>query len=203
MKAKQFVIVLHLSRVVALFLIFCRHVVQAMTNNAWFPSPSPTLSLVTTHLDNLQASQARALTRAEGAAAARDLDLKKAVDDMTGLKAHVLGVILQNPSQAALIAESAGMQLKKTGGRKKPYLSALMGPSPGEVLVRAKAVKGAGAYEWMYSLDGGKTWLAMGTSTVAEHSVTGLAVGPVLFRFRTTKKNTTGDWSQTLAFNVH
>jgi len=203
MKAKQFVIVLQLSKVVAVLLVFCRHVVQAMTNNVWFPDPSPTLQGVTAHLDDLQSSQARALTRAEGAAAARDLDLKQVVDDVKRLAWYVTSILLQNPGQEAVIAESAGFTLRKASRATKPFLAASMGPSPGQVIVRAKAIKGAGAYEWQYSVDGGESWLAMGTSTVANHGVTGLGQGTVLFRFRTTRKNTTSDWSQTLSFHVH
>ena len=83
-------------------------------------------------------------------------------------------------------------------------LAALMAPvTPGEVLVRAKAVKGRASYEWQYSIDGGKTWLAMGTTTVANTSLPGMTAGAALmFRFRTTVKKTTSDWSATVSFTV-
>ncbi len=74
--------------------------------------------------------------------------------------------------------------------------------APGEVIVRAKAVKGA-SYEWQYSLDGGKTWIAMGTTTVANTTLLGMTVATtVMFRFRTTVKKTTSDWSPTISFFV-
>ncbi len=73
--------------------------------------------------------------------------------------------------------------------------------TPGEVLVRAKAVLRA-SYEWQYSLDG-KTWLAMGTTTVANTSLLGMTVGTtVWFRFRTTVKKTTSDWVPPISFFV-
>jgi hypothetical protein len=112
-------------------------------------------------------------------------------------------VVNQNPGQAATIIESAGLFQKLVTLPKKPILAAVMAPvTPGEVLVRARAVKRA-SYEWMYSLDGGKTWLPMGTTTVANTSLLGMTVGTtVLFRFRTTVKKTTSDWSPALSFFV-
>jgi hypothetical protein len=194
---------LNLPRAIALLIVFVQHVVQAMTNNPWFTSLTALLAQTAADLAALQAAQATAMTRAKGAAEARNDKRKVVVDDLMLLKSGVQTVVNQNPGQAATIIESAGMFQKKVTVPSKQNLAAAMAPvSPGEVLVRAKAVKGA-AYEWQYSLDGGKTWLAMGTTTVANTSVLGMTVGStVLFRFRTTVKRTTSDWSPTLSFFV-
>jgi hypothetical protein len=196
-------IVLKLPRVVALLIVFVQHVVQAMTNNPWFVSLAALLATTSADLAALQAAEAAALTRAKGAAAARNDKRKVVVDDLILLKNGVQTVVNQNPGQAATIIESAGMFQKKVTARSKPHLAAAMARvNPGEVLVRAKAVKGA-SYEWQYSLDGGKTWLPAGTTTVANTSVLGMTVGTtLLFRFRTTLKKTTSDWSPTISFFV-
>ncbi|HTB76941.1 MAG TPA: hypothetical protein VK762_27040 [Polyangiaceae bacterium] len=195
-------IALNLSKVVALLIIFAQHVVQAMTNNPWFPSLTALLITTTADLAALQAAEATALTRAKGAREARDDKKRVLVEDLVLLKNGVWAVVLQNPGQAATIIESAGMFQEVVTRRYKPNLAAATTVTPGEVLVRARAVKGA-AYEWQYSPDGGVTWIAMGITTVANTGVSGLTVGgSYLFRFRTTVKKATGDWSPPLRFFV-
>ena len=196
-------IALYLPKVIALFIIFAQHVVQAMTNNPWFTSLAALVATTGTDLATLLAAQAKALTKAKGAAEARNDAKKIVVDDLKLLKSGVQTVVNQNPGQAATIIESAGLFQKKVTLPNKPYLEALKAPvTPGEVLVRAKAVKGA-CYEWQYSLDGGRTWLSMGTTTEANTSVLGMTQGStVLFRFRTTVKRTTSDWSPTISYFV-
>src|SRR6185312_11161264 len=138
-----------------------------------------------------------------GAAEARD-DAKKLVyDDLLLIKSGVQTIVNQNPSQASTIIESAGLFQKKATLPFKPELDARMAPvNPGEILVRARAVKRA-SYEWQYSLDGGKTWLPMGTTTVANTSLLGMTAGAnLMFRFRTTVKKTTSDWSAALSFTA-
>jgi hypothetical protein len=201
---KHISIALNLPKVVAALLLFGRHVVQAMTNNAWFPNPDPPLNLVSVHLDALEQAEALALGRAVGAVAARDLARKAVEDDLVGLKGHALGVANQHPAQAVAIIASAGMAVKRSGTHQKPDLEVTKGAAVGEALVRAKSSGRGAAYEWQYSIDGGASWVSAGTTTVASITVGGLTVGvAVLFRFRTTLKRTTGDWSQTVLFVVH
>jgi len=196
-------IALKLPKVIALLIVFIQHVVQSMTNNPWFASMAALVATTGTDLAALITAQAKALTKAKGAAEARNDAKKVVIDDLKLLKSGVQTVVNQNPGQAATIIESAGFFQKKVTLPSKPYLEALMAPvTPGEVLVRARAVKRAG-YEWQYSLDGEKTWLAMGTTTVANTSLLGMTAGTtVLFRFRTTVKKTTSDWSPAISFFV-
>ena len=196
-------IALYLPRVIALFIVFAQHVVQAMTNNPWFASLAALVATTGTDLAALLAAQAKALAKAKGAAEARDDAKKIVVDDLKLLKSGVQTICNQNPGQAGTIIESAGFFQSKVTLPHKPNLEAVKAPvTPGEVLVRARAVKRA-SYEWQYSLDGGKTWLSMGTTTVANTSLLGMAVGTtVWFRFRTTLKKTTSDWSPAISYFV-
>jgi len=196
-------IALNLPRVIALFILFVQHVVQSMTNNPWFASMAALVATTGTDLAALITAQAKALTKAKGAVEARNDAQKVVIDDLKLLKSGVQTVVNQNPGQAATVIESAGLFQKKVTLPSKPNLEALMAPvTPGEVLVRARAVKRA-SYEWQYSLDGGKTWLAMGTTTVANTSLLGMTPSTtVLFRFRTTVSKTTSDWSPTISFFV-
>jgi hypothetical protein len=180
-----------------------QNIVLMMTGSAWFGSLLQVLGEVTTDLDDLQVAQATSLTRAKGSASARDDKKKKVIDDLTGLAQAVQKIVDQNPGVAATITAEAGMFQKRSSARSKPELAAAMGAAPGQVTVRAKAVRGS-AYEWQYSIDGGLTWMVAGLTTVAHTSVAGLAQGTTcLFRFRTTRGSVTGDWSQIASLYVH
>jgi hypothetical protein len=203
MKTKVPQIALLLPRAIALFILFVQHVVQAMTNNPWFSTMAALVATTATDLAALVLAQAKAVSKVKGAVEARDDARKLVYDDILLIKSGVLSIVNQNPSQAATIIESAGLFQKKNTLPFKPELDARMAPvSPGEVLVRARAVKGA-SYEWQYSIDGGKTWIAMGTTTVANTSLPGMTAGAnLMFRFRTTVGRTTSDWSAALSFTA-
>jgi hypothetical protein len=196
-------VVLKLPDAVPKLILRGRHIVLVMTDGVWFSALLPLLAVVTKDLDDLLAAEATARTRAQGAASARDVTKKKVIDDLTGLAREVQNIVDQQPGEAATITEAAGMFQKRSSARAKANLAAVMGPSPGQVIVRARAVKGA-SYEWQCSTDGGVTWVAVGLTTVANTSVAGLARGTTcLFRFRTTRRDVTGAWSQTLSFYVY
>ncbi len=197
-------VALNLPTVVPSLIVYGRHMVQAMTNNPWFPSPFPPLDLVTADLDALEAAEVTTRSRAKGTVAIRNLK-RRAVDaDLIGLKGYVQWIADQHPADAEAVITSAGMAPKRFTPRQKPELSARMGEVPGEVLLRAKAAGKVVAYMWQSSSDGGTTWDGLGTTTVADTSVVGLAAGAsYLFRFCTTIKKTTGEWSQAIRFLVH
>lgn len=196
-------VVLKLPDAVPALILRGRNIVLVMTESAWFSSLLPLLAGVAADLDDLMAAEVTVLTRANGAAAARDDKKKRVVDALTGLAAKVQSIVDQQPGEAATITAAAGMFQKKSSARPKPNLAATLGPTPGQVLVRAKAVKGS-AYEWECSTDGGATWVALRLTTVANTSVEGLTRGTTcLFRFRTTRRNVTGSWSQSISFYVH
>jgi hypothetical protein len=200
---KQNPIALNLPKAVGPLIVFGRHVVLVMTGNTWFPSPSPALATVTTDLDALESSQATALTRAKGSAAARNLKKKTVQVDLKALAAYVSTIAAQNADKATAIILSAGMKPKDYTRPAKAPLAALMGPTPGEILLRAKAVGRGAAYEWQYSPDG-KTWVAAGTTTVANTSIQGMTAGTTYqFRFRATLKQVTGNWVQIISFLAH
>lgn len=205
MKTKHHPIALNLPRIVALLIVYGRHVVKMMTDSksTWFPAPTPDLATVTADIDALEAAQAVALTRTKGSAAVRDDKQKTVEDDLVGLKGYAYTVIAQHADKADIIAAAAGMSLKQFGKRSKDDLEAFDGEGLLEVVLRARAVPGGkrAAYEWQVSSDGGKSWTSLGVTTVADTVVPGLVPGTsYMFRYRTTQKRTTSDWSQTITF---
>jgi len=201
---QRFSISLKLPSIVALLGAYGRHVVLSMTNNKWFPSPTPPLATVSSDLDALDAAETLAKGGAKGTASARNTKKKPVVNDIHGLKGYVEIIANENAGQEIEIIESAGFTAKPPARRNKPPLRAFMGPLPGEVILRAKAVGKRAAYEWQVSSDGGKTWVSFATTTVADTSILNLTPGQTYcFRFRSTVKKTTSDWVQPISFLVH
>jgi hypothetical protein len=197
-------IALRLPRVAPLLIVFARQIVQAMTGNPWFPSPTPDLATVAAAIDALDESEVLVRTRVKGAAAARNVKKKEVERALRALKRHVEGIADQDVSNGAAIIESAGMTPKKHTPRHKLPLSARMGTAPDQVILRAKSLRRPASYEWQYSDDGGETCIGAGTTTVADTIVRGLSPARTYcFRFRTTVKRTTGEWSQVIHFVVH
>jgi hypothetical protein len=201
---KRHPVALNLPRTVPLLIIHARHVVLAMTDNAWFPAPTPALADVSARIDALEAAEVAVRTRAIGAVPVRDLCRGEVEEDMLALGAYVRQIATQHREAANAIITSAGLSPKRYSRAPKPDLAASMGSSSDEVALCAKSRGRGTAYEWQYSLDGGQTWIAAGVTSIASTSIFGLALGTAyLFRFRTTRRRATSEWSQTIRFIVH
>jgi len=178
-------------------------IVDSMTGNTWFPSPSPTLATVKTAIVNLSNAQVAAMTRAMGKVTVRDDERAALVLLLQELRAYVQKIADANRESAASIIASSGMSVKKHPVFPPREFAAKQGPTSGTVkLVAPRAAQRAG-YEWGMSTDGGKTWLGLPFTLQAKTLVTGLVPGAtVLFRYRPTTKGGGGDWSQTISFIV-
>jgi hypothetical protein len=126
------------------------------------------------------------------------------VTDVRALCAYVQTIADANEAQSAAIIESAGMSTRNAGARSKADLEATMGPGVGLVMLRAKAAARHAAYEFQYSADAGKTWIALPVTTLADTSAASLVVGSSYeFRVRSTIGRVASDWSQVITFLVH
>jgi hypothetical protein len=178
-------------------------IVAAMTGNASFPSPEPTLSAVSFALNELETAEAAALARTKGAATARNQKRAALVAELAQLKAYVQKQADINLATAATVIQSAAMVVRKVPVRTKRVFTAKQGILSGSVtLVTASAARRA-SYEWEYSSDGGKTWLLMPATLQAKTSITGLQSGSTyMFRYRAILKAGAEDWSQPISFLV-
>ena len=174
-----------------------------MTGNPVFPNPVPTLAAVSTAVGNLATAETEALTRNRTAVALRDEKLAVVTVMLQELRGYVQSVADASPPTAASIIESAGMALRKRGVRPPRVFAVKPGPVSGSVNVVAARVGPRASYEWQYSPDGGKTWLAAPPTTKASTVITGLTpVTIVEFRYRAVTPSGVADWSQPLALNV-
>ena len=204
-KFKRFVIALLLPQNVAALIIFGRQVWAAVAANAaYFVTPSPSVAAATANLDALEQAEALVPHGGTPAVAARNLKQAAVETDLKMFKAYLLALCMLSPALAEAMIAASCLRMGKATPRSKPFLSAKMGAAPHQIILRAKAVaKRAVSYLWQYSLDGGTTWVTIGTSTDA--STIFLDATPktaYLFRFQATIKQTTIAPSQSIPFTT-
>lgn len=174
---------------------YTQRVLQCMTGNAWFPSPSPSLAAVASALADFGSAAVAVQTRTRGTREVRDEKLKVLSGLLKRLKAYVQGVADDHPENAASIIESSGFNIKKKGAYAKPPFAVKPGKVRGSVGMAVRSAGDRAAYLWGWSLDG-ETWETRGT-TQASTDIVGLPSGKVcLFRVRvTTPEGGEGNWS--------
>ena len=186
-------------------VILARFIVGRMTGNPWFAAPSPDLGVVEAAIEDLAVAQAAAMTRSKGSAQARDGKRAVLAAQLDQLRSYVQSVACANPEQATSIIESAGMHVKKRSGPPGRVFTAKSGRVLGDVDVVAPRAASRAGYEFQYSLDGGATWLGLPApfTTKATVTVQGLTPGVrAHFRYRSTVRGVTGDWSQVVTMLV-
>ena len=195
---------LDLPIVVSALINLVGAVVAALTNNPHFPNPTPSLTVLKAALAALVTAENNALTRVKGAVVQRNAAKKALVQLLQLLKANVQSTADADPESSLLIIEGSGLTVRKTPVRQPRVFAATAGATSGTVkLVAASAGKRA-SYEWQYSADAGKTWVAAPPSIQAKTVIPGLPAGTsVQFRYRAvTPKTGAEDWSAPLTMMV-
>jgi len=191
------VAILKLPKVVAQIITFVQGVVTAMTGNPKFPSPSPALSLVTAAIAALAVAESAALTRAKGTATTRNDKKAALVALLQSLRTYVQNVADADTENSANIIQSAGFAVKKTAVHKPRTFEVVQGALSGTAKVVCPTAAHRASYDWEYSTDAGKTWIALPSTLQAKTSITALAQGStVMVRFRAVTKAGVADWSQ-------
>ena len=197
------VAVLKLPTKVAGLAANAQQIVTTMTGNAAFPSPAPALATVTTAINDFQTAEAAALARTKGAAATRNAKRKALVQLLEQLKTYVQTVADASVADGEGIILSAGMAVRKTAIHPPRVFSAEQGDVSGSVKLIASAAAKRASYNWQYSIDGGKTWVAMPGTLQAKTTVAGLTAGTtVQFRYQALTKDGEGNWSQVVSLLV-
>ena len=204
-KVRRIIAVLKLpQRRVPLYVSRARAIVEAVGRSAWFPSPEPSLAVVTTAIDDLAAAEAATLTRAMDTVSLRDTKRDALAALLEHLRIYVQAIADANPEHAATIIQSAGMSVKDARG-PGPRVFRVKTKGGGVVDVILPSAGDRAAYEVQYSLDGGKSWLGVPQAVTNKTTVTvrGLKPGStVSFRYRATVKGVTGDFSDVITVIV-
>ena len=146
-----------------------------------------------------------------GAAKARGAAFDALLTAAEQLRAYVEALCANlSVEQATALAAAAGMKIALSPIHSKPILQANRGSLSGNVVLIANALllagKGRGRkfFNWAWSADGGKTWVALPPTTDATTSVSGLTpLTTYLFRVSANTRKVEGAWSQAVSLIVH
>jgi len=197
----RFVVVLLLPTSVPALVKLAQAILAGLTNNAFFTTPNPPLSTLSTLIARVDAAETAVKTRAQGTVEARNVAKAALAQALHDVKAYVEGIANANPEQAEAMIASAALRSKKISPRIKAELAVTAGDVSGTARILAKAVARRAAYDWQLSTDGGKTWTSLPQTLQARTTVVGLPVGTSCsFRFRALTRTGAGDWSQTVAY---
>ncbi len=196
------VAVLKLPKPAAKVAAVARFVVDRMTANPSFPSPSPPLATVEADIADVLAANAAVLFRTRGTRQARDAALRRLRDHLRALAAYVQAVADANPGEAEAVIASAGIDVKRPSPRDKPPLRAIQGPRSGVAVLVAKSAGDRASYEWRYSTDG-RSWQSGGRTIQARTVLEGLAPDTRhFFQLRVQTKDALGDWADAVSLLV-
>ena len=188
---------------VADLITYATRIVSMMTGNPLFPAPTPPLPTVTVAIDDLQIAETAALARTKGAATTRNEKRAALVIMLRQLRGYVQSIADATPENGPSILQSAGLAVRKTPAKAVQAFAAKQGAVSGSARVTAVVAARRASYEWEYSLDGGKTWVATAGTLKASTTITGLPVGTAAqFRYRAITKAGLGDWSQAVVLVV-
>jgi hypothetical protein len=196
-------VALHLPGPIGLLISVIKAILVAMTGNAHFPSPTPSLATVDSALSDLEKAEAAAQTRVKGATDTRNAKRAALLLLVDALASYVQTIADADPGNGAAIIQSAGMGVRKATVRGKRVFGVIQGSLSGSVQVVAPSAARRASYDWQWSTDGGKTWQLAPSTLQAKTSLTGFAAGStVSFRYRVTTKTGEAEWSQPIAFVV-
>ena len=197
------VVALSLPKKVPALIAYAENIVKRMTGNPRFSNPAPTLAAVTATIDDLRAADAGAISRLKGAVAARNDKRKALVAVLQQLRSYIQSVTDADEGNGPAIIESAGLAVRKRATRKARVFAAKPGRTSGVATVIAASSGHRASYEWEYSIDGGKTWLAMPPTLQAKATVTGLVPGSMVqFKYRAVTKTGASDWSAPVSLTI-
>lgn len=182
---------------------YAQGIVTGMTGNPHFPTPAPTLAAVTGAIADMQTAETAALSRTRGTAVTRDAKRARLASLLQQIRAYVQGIADLDPENGAAIIQSAGLGVKKAPNRGPRTFAAKAGATTGSVKLTAPSAGHRSSYEWEYSTDGAKTWVAMPPTIAAKTTLAGLTPGSsVQFRYRSVTKAGASDWSQPITMPV-
>jgi hypothetical protein len=177
-----------------------RHITLMMTGNTNFTSPNPTINLVATTTNQLEALALKAKegTKSDTAnmrAKERELDIL-----LKQLAAYVLGVANANGTTAEAVILSSGFELRAKTTRKSVLFSGKSTKKPGEIALQHEGI-GRGTYEFQMCTDLTKAlWETVYRGTRGRFLVTDLPAGAwYYFQGRTITTEGTSEWSDVVA----
>ena len=172
-------------------------IINLLANPGYFSGVSPSPATVTTNVGNLELKQGRVVAKKVGAAALRDVQLKRVKANVNDLIAEVQSLAdnSDNEETAIAIIQAAGLGVKVNGVRiKAPFEVKCKKGFSGIAFLRMKKVLGA-SYDWQVSYNKGKTWVPLPGTKPANTQLENITPGSkLLFRGRANVGHVAGEW---------
>ncbi len=194
---------LKLPRSIEPLITHVQRIVTCVTDNPYFPAPVPAPWVIGKAIADLKTAQTATLTRTKGTIEVRDEKRWALVSLLQQLRGYVQVVADADPDNAGTTITSAGFSVRKQPGRCPRSFSAKPGLVSGVVKVSAPSAGHRASYEWVYSVDGGESWLEMPPTLQASTKIAGLTPGTsVMFRYRAITGRGASGWSQPVTLAV-
>lgn len=159
-------------------ILFYKNVIDSLTNHPIFTSPDVEISVLTDKVLAFEKDFLETKTGSHLAFAEMRLS-REAVDEVFRIEALYVDRIAKG--DVAIILKSGFQPTKQAGQYKKTYFDAKEGKEPGVILLTCKAISGAKAYLWQYSVgvlpENDKGWELAGGSTQVHFKVVNLESG--------------------------
>jgi hypothetical protein len=200
------IVVLKLPQSINSLCMRAQAIIEAMTGNSWFTTPSPTLTVLQGLLDDLIAAQVKTLSRTVGTVQARNLKAKLLIKSLNALRNYVQGICDNNEEAAETIALSSGMFVKKiTGSRKYTFSASSTRSQEAELTGSVRSPRCS--HEWGMSLDNKDeaSWYVrvIPGTLKAKITITGLKSGTmVYFRHRVITKEGAQQWDTVIGIII-
>jgi hypothetical protein len=164
------------------FGAYALHIGVSLTNHETLTNPPVVLDDYKKNVSDFIASLAQTSTVSTTERNEMAVQIYRSIRSIVGYVQSVSDTMTSEAASIALIT-SAGLQVRKVAGHKKPALAARYTGVSTELLLVALVVAGAGAYYWEMSKDN-VSWTALPETRDPHTKVTGLIVGQTYwFRF--------------------
>jgi hypothetical protein len=195
---KKVVVVLKLAKMpIPQKIAKARFIVTSMTGNASFETPSPTLDIISTNINALEAAYLAASGGGVDDTAAMHSKEFLLEVSLKSLAAYVEGIANTNLGTAESVALSSGMDIKGAGTHQAKEFNVKPTGNPGEVKMATKSAPRC-TYMWQMTSDPtvATGWITIGQATQANFIKSGLTSGArYYFRVATVGKEGQEPWS--------
>ena len=177
--------------------------IAALTNNVHISSPNPTIVTLTGLLGTFEAAETATVSRTKGTVGARNAARASLRSALKTELATIQAAADADPENAEAIITSTSLTVRKVPVRTKAPFAVKEGAVSGSAVLTVKSAGAHASYDWQMSVDGGKTWTEIPSTTRVKTTVAALPAGTaVQFRFRSLTPKGQSDWSQPIALTV-
>jgi hypothetical protein len=184
-------------------ITYTHALIAALTNNAHIQTPNPPITTLSGLLTTFETAEAATVSRTKGTVGTRNAAKAALVSAIRTEVATIQAAADADPENAQAIITSASLSVRKVPIRVKAPFAVKEGSVSGTAVLTVKSAGRNSSYDWQMSVDGGKTWTDLPSTTRVKTTVAALpTAATVMFRFRSLTPAGQGDWSQPISLLV-